>query len=81
MDILIQDLRYGVKQLWKNKGLTVVAIISLAIGIGANSVIFGLVDSILLRPRPVANPHQARAGGGAQVRIRATNISRKIRSC
>ena len=36
MDILLQDIRYGVKQLWKNKGLTVVAIISLAIGIGAN---------------------------------------------
>ena len=58
MDILLQDIRYGVKQLWKNKGLTVVAIISLAIGIGANSVVFSLVNSILLRPRPVANPEQ-----------------------
>lgn len=58
MDILIQDLRYGVKQLWKNKGVTVVAVVSLAIGIGANSVIFSLVNSILLRPRAVANPDQ-----------------------
>ena len=58
MDILIQDIRYGLKQLWKNKGLTIVAIVSLAIGIGANSTIFSLVNSILLRPRPVANPDQ-----------------------
>ena len=58
MDILIQDIRYAVKQLWKNKGLTAVAIVSLAIGIGANSTIFSLVNSILLRPRAVANPDQ-----------------------
>ena len=58
MDILIQDIRYGIKQLWKNKGLSIVAIVSLAIGIGANSAIFSLVNSILLRPRPVANPEQ-----------------------
>src|SRR5687768_5688136 len=58
MDILIQDIRYGVKQLWKNKGLSFVAIVSLAIGIGANSTIFSLVNSILLRPRAVANPDQ-----------------------
>lgn len=58
MDILIQDLRYGVKQLWKSKGVTVVAIVSLAVGIGANSVIFSLVNSLLLRPRAVANPDQ-----------------------
>ncbi|MCA1577496.1 MAG: ABC transporter permease [Acidobacteria bacterium] len=58
MDTLIQDLRYGVKQLWKNRGVTVVAIVSLAVGIGANSVIFSLVNSLLLRPRAVANPDQ-----------------------
>ena len=58
MDILIQDLRYGFKQLWKSKGVTIVAIVSLAVGIGANSVIFSLVNSLLLRPRAVANPDQ-----------------------
>ena len=58
MDTLVQDLRYGVKQLWKTKGVTVVAIVSLAVGIGANSVIFSLVNSLLLRPRAVASPDQ-----------------------
>lgn len=58
MDTLIQDIRYGIKQLWKSKGVTIVAIVSLAIGIGANSAIFSIVNSILLRPRPVATPEQ-----------------------
>src|SRR6185436_9258601 len=58
MDILIQDVRYGLKQLWKSKGVTIVAIVSLAVGIGANSVVFSVVNSVLLRPRAVANPEQ-----------------------
>ncbi len=58
MDTLLNDVRYGGKMLWKSKGLTFVAIVSLAVGIGANSVIFSLVNSFLLRPRPVANPDQ-----------------------
>lgn len=53
---LINDLRFGAKMLWKSKGVTIVAVISLAIGIGANSAIFSLVNSILLRPRPVSDP-------------------------
>jgi macrolide transport system ATP-binding/permease protein len=55
---LLNDLRYGAKMLWKSKGVTIVAVISLAVGIGANSAIFSLVNSILLRPRPVSNPEQ-----------------------
>ena len=58
MDTLITDLRYAVKMLWKSKGLTALAVISLAIGIGANSAIFSIVNSLLLRPRPVTNPHE-----------------------
>src|ERR1051325_9043219 len=58
MKTLLNDLRYGAKMLWKTKGLTVVAVISLAIGIGANSAIFSLLNSLLLRPRPVSPPEQ-----------------------
>ncbi len=58
MMTLLNDLRYGAKMLWKSKGVTIVAVISLAIGIGANSAIFSLLNSILLRPRPVSHPEQ-----------------------
>jgi macrolide transport system ATP-binding/permease protein len=58
MKTLLTDLRYGAKMLWKSKGVTIVAVISLAIGIGANSAIFSLANSLLLRPRPVSHPEQ-----------------------
>ena len=58
MDTLLKDLRYGIKMLWKSKGVTFVAMVSLAVGIGANSAIFSIVNSLLLRPRPVAMPEQ-----------------------
>ncbi|HEY4425685.1 MAG TPA: ABC transporter permease [Pyrinomonadaceae bacterium] len=55
---LLNDLRYGAKMLWKSRGVTIVAVISLAVGIGANSAIFSLLNSLLLRPRPVSHPEQ-----------------------
>ncbi len=58
MTTLLNDLRYGAKMLWKSKGVTIVAMVSLALGIGANSAIFSLVNSILFRPRAVSHPEQ-----------------------
>ena len=58
IETLLNDLRYGAKVLWKSKGVTIVAVVSLAIGIGANSAIFSLVNSFLLRPRAVSQPEQ-----------------------
>ena len=52
----MHDLRYAVRMLFKNPGFTLVAMISLALGIGVNSAMFSLADALLLRPLPVSRP-------------------------
>src|SRR5947208_3149893 len=58
MGSLIHDVRYGLRMLARSPGLTTVAVLSLALGIGANTAIFSLMDAVMLRELPVANPSQ-----------------------
>src|SRR5215813_12753556 len=58
MRTLLQDLRYGARMLLKQKGLTVIAVISLALGIGANTALFSVVDAMLLKMLPVKEPNR-----------------------
>jgi len=55
---LTQDVRYGLRSFKRDPAFVTIAILSLAVGIGANTLIFSIVNSILLRPRPVSNPDQ-----------------------
>jgi len=58
MHTLLQDLRYGFRMMLKQKGVTIVALLSLALGIGANTALFSIVDAMLLKMLPVKEPER-----------------------
>jgi predicted permease len=62
---MIRDLRYGLRMLVKHKGFTAVAVLSLALGIGANTAIFSLIDALMLRALPVLEPDRLVLFGNA----------------
>src|SRR5262245_4667011 len=57
-DEMFQDLRFGMRMLLKHRGFTLVAVLSLALGIGASTAIFSLMDAVLLKMLPVERPEQ-----------------------
>src|SRR5437763_12477278 len=73
MNTLWQDLRYGARMLLKNPGFTLIAIVTLALGVGANTAIFSVADKLLLRSLPVKDPQRLALVSGETVNPKFQN--------
>src|SRR5215510_4799333 len=69
MQTLWQDLRFGARMLWKNPGFTLIVLLTLSLGIGANTAIFSVVNTVMLRQLPFKNADRL-------VRLRESNPER-----
>ena len=58
MDAFVQDLRYGLRQLYRQRGSSLVAVATLAVGIGVSTAIVSVIDATMLRPLPYPDPEQ-----------------------
>ena len=59
LEAFLRDVRYGARSLWRQRSFTVIAVVTLAVGIGANAAIFSVVNAVLLRPLPWSEPDRA----------------------